>query len=68
MSQHKVKASKKAKQDAKLDEALMESFPGSDPVALSQPAPAEPEPESDALRPRDKKAADKARSRRSAHR
>ncbi len=66
MSQHKVKEAKKAKQDAKLDEALKESFPSSDPVALSQPSAAQPEPESDALRPQDKK--DKAKSRRAPHR
>jgi len=44
MSQHKVKEAAKAKLERKLDEALKESFPGSDPVALSQPGPPEPAP------------------------
>lgn len=44
MSQHKIKQAAKAKQEAKLDEALMESFPGSDPVSLSEPALPDPEP------------------------
>jgi hypothetical protein len=44
MSQHKIKQAKKAKEDKKLDEALKGSFPGSDPVALSQPGPAERKP------------------------
>ena len=30
--------------DALLDEALEESFPASDPPALTEPAPAEPDP------------------------
>ena len=47
MSQHKIKDTKKAKEEKKLDEALKESFPGSDPVSLTQPAPAEPRPARD---------------------
>jgi hypothetical protein len=31
---------KKRKLDEKLDEALKDSFPGSDPVSLTEPAPA----------------------------
>ena len=33
------------KRDRALDEALEESFPGSDPVSLTQPAPTQPEQE-----------------------
>jgi hypothetical protein len=33
----------KRKTDEKLDEALKESFPSSDPVAISEPAPDEPD-------------------------
>jgi hypothetical protein len=54
MSQHKIKDAKKAKEESKLDEALKESFPGSDPVSISQPAPPQPPAESTALRPEDK--------------
>ena len=32
-------AEKQRKLDRRLDEALEETFPGSDPVAISQPAP-----------------------------
>lgn len=33
------------KRDQALDEALEESFPGSDPVSLTQPAPTQPDQE-----------------------
>lgn len=47
MSQHKRKKAAKDKSEAMLDEALRESFPASDPVALSQPSlvPRAPEQE-----------------------
>lgn len=35
--------SEKQRQDELLDKALMESFPGSDPVALTEPTKPEPE-------------------------
>jgi hypothetical protein len=34
------KKAKKRKLDEKLDEALMDTFPGSDPVSFTEPAPA----------------------------
>ena len=45
MSQHKRRKAAKEKAEAMLDEALRESFPASDPVALSQPSPAPHAPE-----------------------
>jgi hypothetical protein len=36
----------KAQQDKELDEALKESFPGSDPVSITQPAPSKPDGDS----------------------
>jgi hypothetical protein len=36
--------SEKEKQDELLDKALMESFPGSDPIANTQPTKPEPAP------------------------
>ena len=33
----KIKAQKKAEEDANLDEALAETFPASDPVSMTQP-------------------------------
>jgi hypothetical protein len=36
--------SEREKQDERLDKALMESFPGSDPVANTQPTAPEPPP------------------------
>jgi hypothetical protein len=34
----------KRKLDDKLDEALKDSFPGSDPIAISEPAGEKPQP------------------------
>ncbi len=34
------------KRDEALDQALEESFPGSDPVSVTQPAPTQPDQES----------------------
>jgi hypothetical protein len=42
----------KRKIDEKLDDALEESFPGSDPVSISQPAPDEKPQKSRAAGPR----------------
>ncbi|HEY0331187.1 MAG TPA: hypothetical protein VGC77_19065 [Rhodopseudomonas sp.] len=39
-------AKDKKAQDQALDEALQESFPGSDPVSLTQPAPSKPDADS----------------------
>uniref|UniRef100_Q07IZ0 Uncharacterized protein n=1 Tax=Rhodopseudomonas palustris (strain BisA53) TaxID=316055 RepID=Q07IZ0_RHOP5 len=36
----------KQEQDKELDEALQESFPGSDPVSITQPAPSKPDADS----------------------
>jgi len=36
----------KDEQDKELDEALKESFPGSDPVSITQPAPSKPDGDS----------------------
>jgi hypothetical protein len=36
----------KTEQDKELDEALKESFPGSDPVSITQPAPSKPDGDS----------------------
>jgi hypothetical protein len=36
----------KKEQDKELDEALKESFPGSDPVSITQPAPSKPDGDS----------------------
>jgi hypothetical protein len=36
----------KEQQDKELDEALKESFPGSDPVSITQPAPSKPDGDS----------------------
>ncbi len=36
---HAAVTEKERKLDRRLDEALEETFPGSDPVAISQPAP-----------------------------
>jgi hypothetical protein len=36
------------KRDRALDEALEESFPGSDPVSITQPAPTQPDQEREA--------------------
>jgi hypothetical protein len=36
----------KKQQDKELDEALKESFPGSDPVSMTQPAPSKPDADS----------------------
>jgi hypothetical protein len=36
----------KEQQDKELDEALKESFPGSDPVSITQPAPSKPDADS----------------------
>lgn len=33
----KIKAQKKAEEDANLDEALVETFPASDPLSMTQP-------------------------------
>jgi hypothetical protein len=44
------------KRDLALDEALEESFPGSDPVSMTQPAPTQPEQEPEN---RDQSAVDK---------
>ncbi|NVN87926.1 MAG: hypothetical protein HXX15_17750 [Rhodopseudomonas sp.] len=43
-----VKPSKdeKKKLDNELNEALEESFPGSDPLSITQPAPSEPDGDS----------------------
>jgi hypothetical protein len=43
-SQHDKEKSEKEKLDKKLDEALEDTFPDSDPVAISEPAPADPKP------------------------
>jgi hypothetical protein len=50
----------KRKIDEKLDEALKDSFPSSDPVALTEPAAGEPEEPQDKAR---KGSSDKPRSR-----
>lgn len=63
MSEHKIKEAKKAKLEQKLDEALKESFPSSDPVALSQPGPAEPAPAPAKLAEADRERQAKRRSR-----
>jgi nicotinate phosphoribosyltransferase len=42
----------KRKTDEKLDEALKDSFPSSDPVALSEPAPDEPDEASKDKKPK----------------
>jgi hypothetical protein len=36
----------KDKLDRELDQALEESFPGSDPVSITQPAPSKPDADS----------------------
>ena len=36
----------KKEQDQELNEALEESFPGSDPVSITQPAPSKPDGDS----------------------
>ncbi|ABD89640.1 hypothetical protein [Rhodopseudomonas palustris] len=45
MPDHATDKAKKD-QDKALDEALQESFPGSDPVSLTQPAPSKPDADS----------------------
>ena len=40
----KSEARQKAEADAKLDEALRESFPASDPPAMSEPSTPSPKP------------------------
>lgn len=39
MSESRVKRTKRKEQERKLDQALKDSFPASDPIALSEPAP-----------------------------
>ena len=42
----KPKKESEQKKNKALDKALEESFPGSDPVSLTQPAPTQPDQES----------------------
>ncbi|MCZ7658714.1 MAG: hypothetical protein M5U07_13085 [Xanthobacteraceae bacterium] len=42
-AEESAEKSEKQRQDELLDKALMESFPGSDPVALTEPTKPEPE-------------------------
>ena len=39
---------KRRRQERKLDRALRDSFPASDPIAMSEPAPARPKKETEA--------------------
>ena len=43
----------KAKLDDKLDQALQDTFPASDPVALIEPAPAKPTDTQGPAKPKD---------------
>ena len=43
----------KAKLDDKLDQALRDTFPASDPVALAEPAPAKPADTQGPAKPKD---------------
>ncbi|WOK15512.1 MULTISPECIES: hypothetical protein [Rhodopseudomonas] len=42
----KTSKEEKKQSDAELNEALEESFPGSDPVSMTQPAPSKPDGDS----------------------
>jgi len=43
MSRRRAKIAEQRQKEDELEEGLEETFPASDPVAVSQPAPAEPD-------------------------
>jgi hypothetical protein len=54
-------AAKKRRLDEALDKALQDSFPGSDPVSVSQPASSPDDKEENVLRPKARKKANRDR-------